>query len=97
MRGVGRERAVIFQEPRLLPWLTVLDNVAFGLETQGLSREEARSRARRYINLVGLQQFESAYPRQLSGGMAQRVALPALSPSSRKSCFWTSRSARWMR
>ncbi|WP_313059094.1 ATP-binding cassette domain-containing protein, partial [Agrobacterium cavarae] len=73
VRGVGRERAVIFQEPRLLPWLTVLDNVAFGLETQGLSREEARSRARRYINLVGLQQFESAYPRQLSGGMAQRV------------------------
>jgi NitT/TauT family transport system ATP-binding protein/sulfonate transport system ATP-binding protein len=55
--------------------LTVLDNVAFGLETQGLSREEARSRARRYINLVGLQQFESAYPRQLSGGMAQRVGI----------------------
>ncbi len=75
VRGVGRERAVIFQEPRLLPWLTVLDNVAFGLETQGLSREEARSRARRYINLVGLQQFESAYPRQLSGGMAQRVGI----------------------
>jgi len=66
---------VIFQEPRLLPWLTVLDNVAFGLETQGLSREEARSRARRYINLVGLQQFEAAYPRQLSGGMAQRVGI----------------------
>ncbi len=75
VRGVGRERAVVFQEPRLLPWLTVLDNVAFGLETQGLSREEARSRARRYINLVGLQQFESAYPRQLSGGMAQRVGI----------------------
>lgn len=75
VRGVGRERAVIFQEPRLLPWLTVLDNVAFGLETQGLSREKARSRARRYINLVGLQQFESAYPRQLSGGMAQRVGI----------------------
>jgi len=75
VRGVGRERAVIFQEPRLLPWLTVLDNVAFGLETQGLIREEARSRARRYINLVGLQQFESAYPRQLSGGMAQRVGI----------------------
>ncbi len=75
VRGVGRERAVIFQEPRLLPWLTVLDNVAFGLETQGSSREEARNRAHRYINLVGLQQFEDAYPRQLSGGMAQRVGI----------------------
>jgi NitT/TauT family transport system ATP-binding protein/sulfonate transport system ATP-binding protein len=75
VRGVGAERAVIFQEPRLLPWLTVLDNVAFGLETSGLSREQARGRARHYVKLVGLQQFEAAYPRQLSGGMAQRVGI----------------------
>jgi len=74
-RGVGTDRAVIFQEPRLLPWLTVLDNVGFGLETQGLSRGAARERARRYVQLVGLQQFEGAYPRQLSGGMAQRVGI----------------------
>ncbi|EJB06591.1 ABC-type nitrate/sulfonate/bicarbonate transport system, ATPase component [Rhizobium leguminosarum bv. trifolii WSM597] len=75
IRGVGAERAVIFQEPRLLPWLDVLDNVAFGLETRGLSREQARGRARHYVKLVGLQQFEAAYPRQLSGGMAQRVGI----------------------
>ncbi|MGV4792244.1 ATP-binding cassette domain-containing protein [Rhizobium sp. F40D2] len=75
IRGVGVERAVIFQEPRLLPWLDVLDNVAFGLETRGLSREQARGRARHYVKLVGLQQFEAAYPRQLSGGMAQRVGI----------------------
>ncbi|MBB4293927.1 NitT/TauT family transport system ATP-binding protein/sulfonate transport system ATP-binding protein [Rhizobium leguminosarum] len=75
IRGVGAERAVIFQEPRLLPWLTVLDNVAFGLETRGLSREQARGRARHYVKLVGLQQFETAHPRQLSGGMAQRVGI----------------------
>ncbi|OWV69665.1 sulfonate ABC transporter ATP-binding protein [Rhizobium sp. R634] len=75
IRGVGAERAVIFQEPRLLPWLDVLDNVAFGLETRGLSREQARGRARHYVKLVGLQQFETAYPRQLSGGMAQRVGI----------------------
>lgn len=74
-RGVGTDRAVIFQEPRLLPWLTVLDNVGFGLETRGLSRGQARDRARRYVQLVGLQQFEGAYPRQLSGGMAQRVGI----------------------
>ncbi|MBX4909485.1 MULTISPECIES: ABC transporter ATP-binding protein [Rhizobium] len=75
IRGVGAERAVIFQEPRLLPWLDVLDNVAFGLETRGLTRQQARERARRYVKLVGLQQFEAAYPRQLSGGMAQRVGI----------------------
>ncbi|WP_313530432.1 ABC transporter ATP-binding protein [Shinella sp.] len=75
IRGVGTERAVIFQEPRLLPWLTVIENVAFGLETSGVSRVEARNRARRYVQLVGLQAFETAYPRQLSGGMAQRVGI----------------------
>jgi NitT/TauT family transport system ATP-binding protein/sulfonate transport system ATP-binding protein len=73
--GVGAERAVIFQEPRLLPWLTVIENVAFGLDTRGVSRAEAKSRARRYVQLVGLQAFENAYPRQLSGGMAQRVGI----------------------
>lgn len=75
VRGVGAERAVIFQEPRLLPWLDVLDNVAFGLETSGLTCQQARERARHYVKLVGLQQFEAAYPRQLSGGMAQRVGI----------------------
>ena len=73
--GVGAERAIIYQEPRLLPWLTVLDNVTFGLEVRGIPRSQARERARRYIQLVGLNQFEGAYPRQLSGGMAQRVGI----------------------
>lgn len=73
--GVGAERAVIFQEPRLLPWLTVLDNIGFGLEARGLSREEARLISQRYVDLVGLKGFETAYPRQLSGGMAQRVGI----------------------
>lgn len=73
--GVGRERAVIFQEPRLLPWLTVLENVAFGLEVRGVPAGQARERARHYIRLVGLTEFEAAWPRQLSGGMAQRVGI----------------------
>src|SRR5262245_24339613 len=73
--GVGKERAVIFQEPRLLPWLTVLGNVAFGLEVRGVSRAQAQERARDYIGLVGLGEFADAYPRQLSGGMAQRVGI----------------------
>ena len=73
--GVGTERAVIYQEPRLLPWLSVLDNVAFGLDLRGVPHAEARERARHYISLVGLADFESAWPRQLSGGMAQRVGI----------------------
>ena len=75
VQGVGTERAVIFQEPRLLPWLTVLGNVAFGLAVRGLPQTEAEIRARHYIRLVGLAEFETAYPRQLSGDMAQRVGI----------------------
>lgn len=75
VQGVGTERAIIFQEPRLLPWLTVLGNVSFGLTVRGLTQAEAEARARHYIRLVGLADFEAAYPRQLSGGMAQRVGI----------------------
>lgn len=75
VQGVGTERAIIFQEPRLLPWLTVLGNVAFGLQVRGTPRDRAEARARHYIRLVGLAEFESAFPRQLSGGMAQRVGI----------------------
>ncbi len=75
VQGVGTERAVIYQEPRLLPWLTVLGNVAFGLEARGLARPDAEERARAAIRLVGLQDFEAAFPRQLSGGMAQRAGI----------------------
>jgi len=75
VHGIGRQRAVIFQEPRLLPWLTVLQNVAFGLEVRGIDPRGAQDRALHYIRLVGLTGFEEAYPRQLSGGMAQRVGI----------------------
>ena len=75
LSGVGAERAVIFQEPRLLPWQTVLGNVAFGLEVRGTPRAQAEARARDTIRLVGLDDFSEAYPRQLSGGMAQRIGI----------------------
>jgi len=69
----GLDRGMVFQEHRLLPWLTVEQNVAFGLNSNGL---EAKSRiVREHIDLVGLNGFATAYPHQLSGGMAQRVAI----------------------
>jgi sulfonate transport system ATP-binding protein len=73
LTGTGLDRGVVFQEHRLLSWLTVHDNVGFGLA--GLAREEQSRRIRRYISLVGLDKFEYEYPHQLSGGMSQRVAI----------------------
>jgi NitT/TauT family transport system ATP-binding protein len=71
----GRERAVVFQSAALLPWRTVMGNVVYGLELQGVPRIEARARARRFVSLVGLDGFEESFPRELSGGMQQRVNL----------------------
>ena len=73
--GPGSDRAMVFQSPSLLPWRTVLRNVAYGLELQGCRADEARQRAQRFINLVGLEGFEDSFPHQLSGGMQQRVNL----------------------
>ncbi|MGI9952895.1 ABC transporter ATP-binding protein [Moorellaceae bacterium AZ2] len=67
--------ALIFQSFALLPWLTVMDNVALGLEARGIPREERILRAGKYIDKVGLDGFENAYPRELSGGMKQRVGI----------------------
>lgn len=65
--------AMVFQSFALFPWLTVFENVALGLEAQGLPKAEIRSRTLAGIDLIGLDGFESAYPRELSGGMRQRV------------------------
>lgn len=65
--------AIVFQSFALFPWLTVLENVEIGLEALGLSQQDIRARALQAIDLIGLDGFESAYPRELSGGMRQRV------------------------
>jgi len=72
----GRDRAMVFQQPGLLPWRTVLGNIIFGVEAQGtMTKQEALDGARRQIELVGLKGFEDAFPGELSGGMQQRVNL----------------------
>ena len=73
--GPDPKRGMVFQQYSLFPWRTVIDNVTFGLDMQGISKAEARQHAEKYIDLVGLGQFKNSYPYELSGGMQQRAAI----------------------
>ncbi|SFS11193.1 NitT/TauT family transport system ATP-binding protein [Agrococcus baldri] len=73
--GPHQQAAVVFQNFALLPWASILDNVAFGLELQGMGKADRIAKAEQYIKRVGLSGFERKYPRELSGGMQQRVGL----------------------
>jgi len=73
--GPNHKYVTIFQESGLFSWRTVLDNVRFGLEIDGIEHERSIEIAMKYIRLVGLEGFETKYPNELSGGMKQRVAL----------------------
>jgi NitT/TauT family transport system ATP-binding protein len=75
VEAVCHQMAMVFQSFALFPWLTVAQNVAFGLEALGWSPEKIRSQVDRYIQVIGLGGFEEAYPRELSGGMRQRVGI----------------------
>ena len=68
-------RSVVFQDYALFPWMTVEQNIAFGLEMKGLPAAQRGEIVARYVSLVGLKGFERRYPRQLSGGMKQRVSI----------------------
>jgi NitT/TauT family transport system ATP-binding protein len=73
--GPGVDRGVVFQEYALFPWLTVLQNICYGLEMTGMQRTSREQVAHRLIRTIGLEGFENRFPRELSGGMRQRVAI----------------------
>lgn len=73
--GPAKERGVVFQEHALFPWHTVIENIAFGPQLQGLSKKESLEKAEEYLTLVGLSGARNQYPSQLSGGMQQRVGI----------------------
>jgi sulfonate transport system ATP-binding protein len=75
VQGTGWDRGMIFQEPRLFPWATVAHNVDLGLPDRGQDQQADQDRVMALLRLVGLEDFATAYPGELSGGMAQRVAL----------------------
>jgi NitT/TauT family transport system ATP-binding protein len=75
MKGTNPKVGMVFQEYSLFPWRTVIDNIAFGLEMQGMAKEERYRIAEHYLDLVSLTQFRDSYPSELSGGMRQRVAV----------------------
>ena len=75
IREPGPDRGIVFQEYALFPWRTVQDNIMYGLEEKGIPRDEVRRIVDRYLRLMGLEGFQHKYPKELSGGMKQRVAL----------------------
>lgn len=75
IRGTSPKVGMVFQEYSLFPWRSVIDNIAFGLEMQGVKKEERYRIAERYLTLVNLTQFRDSFPSELSGGMRQRVAV----------------------
>jgi NitT/TauT family transport system ATP-binding protein len=75
INGPHKSIGMVFQEDATFPWRTVIDNVAFPLELQGMAKAERLERARHFVSLVGLQGFEKRYPAELSGGMRQRVSI----------------------
>src|SRR4029077_20283095 len=75
LTGLTRQSGYLFQSDSLFPWKTALENVAIGLETAGMPRDEARGRAQQWLTPVGLGSFGRRYPHMLSGGQRKRVGL----------------------
>lgn len=73
--NIGAKRAIVFQDPALFPWLTVVENVEFGMKVAGISEKDSREKAMTYLKMVHLTKFANSYIHELSGGMRQRVSI----------------------
>jgi len=96
LRGVNPHASIVFQTFALFPWLSVQENVEVALKARGVPPKLRTARALDLLDRVGLDGFENAYPRELSGGMRQKWDSPAPWRWSRSCCVWTSRFPRWM-
>ena len=98
IRAPNIDRGMVFQDYALFPWLSVIENVEFGLERKGVRKRQRREIALDYLGTVGLEDFATKRTHELSGGMKQRVAIRArVSRPNPRSFSWTSPSAPWMR
>ena len=89
-----RDLGFVFQEPTLMPWATVIDNIYLPLKLAGIARRAAMPRVEEALAMVKLERFAHAYPRELSGGMKMRVSIARALVVGRGCCSWTSRSPR---
>ncbi|MFD0694650.1 ABC transporter ATP-binding protein [Paenibacillus sp. GCM10027628] len=82
IQGPSKSRGMVFQDHALFPWYTVLENISFGPEVQGITRAKAKEIGKEFLNLVGLEKVANHYPAELSGGMKQRVGIARALASS---------------
>ena len=94
VEDVGRDRGMVFQTYTSFGWLTVRKNLEYGLRLQGVPKEKRRELSDKYLQSVGLAEFADRYPKDLSGGMKQRVAIARTLINRPRSCSWTSPSGR---
>ena len=73
--GLGPDRGMVFQTYTLFPWMSVEDNIKFGLKLKNMPKDKQEEIAKRYLKIIGLEKFAKSYPKELSGGMKQRVAI----------------------
>ena len=90
--GPGADRGMVFQSYTLFPWMTVGDNIKFGLKLRKMPADQQEEILNKYLKIIKLEKFRDSYPRELSGGMKQRVAIARALANSRRYYSWMNRS-----